>query len=259
MIKKILFLFLIVLLVNCQAQELSQMRISGKPEPMPGELIGREVMDVNGAVCAGIIVTTDLSGFSFTSGNNIVKVNSNPGKYFVFLSPGERYLQIYCTGFEPLKIILNEINIQLHSGEVWQIRVTGNKKSDRMPIIVSAGVDGALINIDGYEKGTDKTQWVSLGKHKLVITKTGYKTVTSEIEVTEKNVLFNFTPEKIRPVKFTIKTSPVGAKVFINGTERGESNYQSFEIPGRYSLKLSRPGFLEQTKEIEIQETGANE
>jgi len=54
-----------------------------------------------------------------------------------------------------------------------------------------------------------------MGKHKLIIEKSGYKLLNTEINVTEKDVSFNFTLEKIRPVRITIRTVPSGAKIFI--------------------------------------------
>ncbi|MFZ1977048.1 MAG: hypothetical protein WAV76_03755, partial [Bacteroidota bacterium] len=97
------------------------MRIEGKAEYQASELIAKEVRDANGDVCAGLIITTDLDGLKFDSYNGIVKMDADkPGRYFLFLSPDERVVTIYKTGFEPLKIILSDWGIsKMQSGKVW--------------------------------------------------------------------------------------------------------------------------------------------
>jgi len=252
-------LVLIIALASLTLQAQNEMRIVGKGEYLPSELIDKTVRDANGETCAGLIISSDLDGLRYDSYNGIVKTNPQPGEDFLFLSPDERVVTIYKSGFTSLKIIMSEYGIKLKSGEVWKLKVTGDKKTDQIPITITTNAEGASFTIDGFDKGVEKTQWVSLGKHKLIIAKAGFKTDTTEIEVTEKNVSFNFQLEKIRPVKVTIKTIPTGAKIFVKEIEKGESDYQFFELPGKYTVKLSKLGFIDLSKEIEIKETGTNE
>ena len=49
--KNILFLFLFLLTLPMLAQEISQMRVIGKGEYRPDELIDRDRIDDNGRVC----------------------------------------------------------------------------------------------------------------------------------------------------------------------------------------------------------------
>ena len=77
----------------------------------------------------GLIILSDLDGLKFTSYNGIVKVNHDPGRDFLFLSPDERVVEVYATGFTPLKIILSEVGIKLESGKSWQLKITGTKTS----------------------------------------------------------------------------------------------------------------------------------
>ncbi|MEI7485624.1 MAG: PEGA domain-containing protein, partial [Ignavibacteriota bacterium] len=250
MIKKLLLLFLTVLLVNSHAQELSKLRISGKAEQMPGELIDR---DINGEVCAGIIVITDLTGFAYNSGNNIVKINSTiPGKDFIFLSPGERFLEIFCTGFEPMKIILNEYGIRLNSGEVWQIKVTGDKKPDVFPINIITEPKGAEVFIDSISKGTGTTFETSTGEHFLRIELNGYKILETKIAVSTKNILFNYKLSAIEQEIVEIRSSPNDAAIYLDGISEGITDNQIFRFPGNYKLRLTKSGYFDVEKGIEV-------
>ncbi|MBU1680096.1 MAG: hypothetical protein KKD86_14815 [Bacteroidetes bacterium] len=89
------FSFLIFPFSLSLSQQLSEMRIIGSGEFLPSELIASEKKDVNGEKCAGLIIISDLSGLSFDSYNGIVDLNIKPGKYFLFLSPSERVVEVF--------------------------------------------------------------------------------------------------------------------------------------------------------------------
>ncbi len=109
--KKILLLFILLSAQILYAQ--NEMRVVGKGEFQPSELIDKSIRDANGEVCAGLIIVTDLTGMRYDSYNGIVKVNQNPGKDFLFLSPDERVVEIFCEGFASLKIVLSDYGIVL--------------------------------------------------------------------------------------------------------------------------------------------------
>ena len=104
--KHLQFLLLTILAINISAlrmesygQELSQLRVVGKGEFLPSELISKDVRDKNGEVCAAVAISTDLDGLSFQSYNGIVKTNSNPGRHFIFVSPTERVIEVFKSGY----------------------------------------------------------------------------------------------------------------------------------------------------------------
>jgi hypothetical protein len=105
-----LLAFYFVLSTLSQAQStsaLAQMRIDGKPQISGSEFVSRR--DANGKICAAIQVISDMDGFKYQSYNGIVgDVDDQPGRDMVYLSPNERVLEIFKSGYEPLKIILSE-------------------------------------------------------------------------------------------------------------------------------------------------------
>ncbi len=241
------------------AQDLSKLYVvKNSAKIAEGELVSKSVRDVNGQVCAGLIIKTDLTGLSFDSYNGIVKLNSKPGRYFLFLSPNERVVEVYKTGYEPLKIILYDYGIYLKSGQVWEITVTGDKPLDLIPITIDKNISDAVIYIDGKKMGTSNTQQVSLGKHTIKIEKYGYRSVTDTIEVTKEKVLFHYSLEPISPVPYSIKTHPSGARVFLNNVEKGISDYSDWEMPGDYDLRIIKSGYLDYHGKITLKENGEN-
>ncbi len=105
MLKKIILLLILSFCGLLGQEGLNEMRIVGKPEILKSEFISSNNTDINGNVCAGLKVVTDLTGLSYRSNNGIVKIDKQPGRDVLYLSPDERVVEVYCTGFKPLRIL----------------------------------------------------------------------------------------------------------------------------------------------------------
>lgn len=220
MIKILITLFLCCPLM---AQETNQLQIISKPVLIENEIISSANKDSNGEVCAGLIVIHDMEGLTYDSYNKIVKITSNPGRDLLFISTTEQVVTIFKSGYQPLKLVFNELGIKLKSGEVWQIKVTGDKKTNLLPInfIITdkkeKPIKDATIIIDGLDNSREKTPLLNIGKHNLVIQKTGYRALNTEITVTEKDVLFSFTLTAIELMVVEIISEPNEAAIYIDG------------------------------------------
>ncbi|MFH0735019.1 MAG: SUMF1/EgtB/PvdO family nonheme iron enzyme [bacterium] len=252
MINKILVLIIFISVNVLYAQ--NEMRVVGKGEIQLSELIDKSARDANGDVCAGLMIVTDLTGLTYNSYNGVVKINSNPGKDLLFLSPEERVVEIYCSGYVSLKIILNDFGIRLKSGEIWKLKITGDKKTDLIPISIVVKPNDVNIFIDDKPKGSSSSQQTSIGKHQLRIEKEGFKTLQQEINVSVTNILFSFTLKPIELIAVQVNSNPTGAKIIIDNIEKGETNKGVFLYPGSYNLKLSKSGCLDIEEKINITE-----
>jgi len=233
-------LIILIVLSNFTLYPQNEMRIVGKGESLSGEqLIDKSVRDANGETCAGLIISSDLDGLSYDSYNGIVKTNSKPGEDFLFLSRDERVVTIYKSGYTSLKIILNDYGIKLNKGEVWKLKVTGDKTTDLIPISIVVKPSDANIFIDEKPKGSAPSQQVSPGEHQLRIEKEGYKAITEKINVSVSNILFSYALQQVDPVAVQINSTPNGAKIFLGGMEKRQKGGFNFREP--ISLKLLKP------------------
>ncbi len=258
-------LLLILLLTVCYyklpAQELSQMSIVGKAEFLPNELIARtdENRDKNGDLAAGLLVVSDLRGLNYDSNDGIIRrVNRGSGEDLLYLSPKERVVTIYSEGFEPLRFVLNDIGIKLESGRVWQIKITGDRKTDHIPINIVRDQEDSDVYIDDNYVGKGTTHRVSLGEHSIRIEKPGFRIIKDTITVTETKTLFNYRMVLLEPQRITIRSVPAGATIFLDNVDEGITDKQLFKLPGKYSIKLSKSGFSDISEEIEVKEDAAN-
>jgi PEGA domain len=220
--------------ITC-GQTSSTMRIEGKPEILPSELIDKNIRDVNGETCAAIKIISNLDGLTFNSNNGIIKSTGKPGE------------------------VMNEIGVSLQSGVMWKIEITG--KEILIPINIIVDQKDADISIDGtvQEKGKN-TFNIEKGKHPISILKPGYKPVNSEIDVNAEKTLFQYNMVKLIPVLVSIKSSPGDATIFWNNKERDKkTNTQFFEMPGKYKIRLVKYGYLAEESEVEVKEKGKND
>jgi len=154
MIRFQVVLFYILFIAAILFAQQPQLHIFGEPELSPSEIVAVRD-DKTGQFCAAISVISDLVGFGYSSESGVVQVDfSRPGKDLVFLLPSERILEIYHADFQPLRIILSEIGIQLQAKQVWIIKLTGDKKiTDGFPILIETNTDSVDMTIDGEKRG----------------------------------------------------------------------------------------------------------
>ncbi len=86
--KAVFFFFLCLISLHVFAQEMNQMRVVGKGEYLPSEVLNRNTRDANGEVCAGLLIISDIDGLSFTAYNEVVKVNHDPGRDLLYIQRG---------------------------------------------------------------------------------------------------------------------------------------------------------------------------
>lgn len=261
--KYLLFIVSIFFIVNSNvlhfSQNLSTLKVVGEGKFEESELIDNSVKDANGRVCAGLIIYSDLTGLAYTSYNGIVKVNSLPGKDFIFLSPDERVVEIYKEGYAPLKIILYDYGIKLKSGQVWSLTLAADKPIGQgIPVNIETNVENPAIEINGLKLEGEPPFLIKPGKYQITISKEGFRSISAEIEVNEKKNLFKFTLEPVEPILVEINSEPEGATIFLNYAQRGETNKQFFLTPGKYKLKLIKSGYADIEQDINVEENKEN-
>ena len=257
--KKITLFFLLISLgFTAIAQDLKEMRIVGKAKKLEsGEMVARR--DQNGNYCAAIKVVSDMDGFSYDSFDGIVgKIDDNPGQDIVYLTKTERVLQIFKTGYKPLKIILSELGIVLKPGEIWQIEIAGDEMISALPVTFRYTPADAKLIIDGKPATTTATQSLALGEHSLKLEKDGYQTIEETITVSETKVFFEWTMKKAQDAALQIETTPEGATIYLDDIKLGESPVAAFYKPGIYPIRITKEGYVSienQTLEVKLPQT----
>ena len=259
--KNILFILTLLFIAPSFAQELKELHIVGKPKKLSsGEMVARR--DQNGNYCAAIQVISDIDGFSYDSWDGIVgDVENKPGKDMVFLTASERVLEIFKTGYSPLKVILSDLGISLKEKEVWQIKIAGDEAANALPVTFRFTPEDAKLYIDGKSAGTKLTQTLSVGQHQIKLERDGFQTIEETITVNDEQVFFEWELADAPDAGLQITTEPEGATVYLDGVKLGESPVAVFYPPGTYPINISLEGYVSiegETLEVVLPKTIKN-
>lgn len=233
--------------------EMNEMLVVKQAEFRPDQLVGKEHKDIMNRVCAGILIVTDLTGLTFQSNNGVVSVKHDPGRYMVFVSEGERVLDIYKEGFKPLEIILSEYGIYgLKSGQVYELQITSKiKESEGLgSFLLKSEPAGADIIVQGLPVFKGKTPYqfdnFRTGYYQISLKLDRYqgkdiKILIEKDKTSEQNI-------KLSPVwgDLLIETEPNNLEVWINNQMRGRSpltftGINNGLVAGKYSIVVKNP------------------
>ena len=250
MTKQLCFLILFIGFLNeSLSQELRQMKIVGKPEKLTAEIASRK--DIDGNMAAAIQVVSDMDGYSYDAFNGIVgNVDSRPGMDIVYLQTTERVLEIYKTGFEPLRVILSETGIRLQARDVWKLTLTGELIQEMQSVVIRYTPENADLYLDGELMPKAGIYPLVLGTHELGIAKEGYQPIAEQIVVDEQHILFEYTLERQPDALVEISTTPEGAKVYLDEIQLGETPVAVYYKIGQYALKIIKEGFISIENEL---------
>lgn len=178
------------------------------------------------------------------------------------LSAGTHKIGIYLNGYEPLIK-----NIEITPGEILVVTTDDIEKEYYTLLVnVTNGDNQYVIDIDGKKyKPQDRIELLP-GNYKLTITKKGFETYEQQISVEQSGpVTITLVPiqeikqeettskeennkeEQEEPVqanyKINISSNPEGASIYINGTHKGVTPYNTTLPMGDYYIELQKEGY----------------
>ncbi|NLA39788.1 MAG: SUMF1/EgtB/PvdO family nonheme iron enzyme, partial [Methanomicrobiales archaeon] len=160
--------------------------------------------------------------------------------------PGKYRLSIKKEGYKEYsaEVLFDKDNALIKDIELKQIQP--------VEVHITSSPLGTDIYIDNTLIGkTNKGTYLYPGTYSLKLSQSGYVDINEKIVVKEtaKNT-FNYNLEKNTGI-MRLKISPPDAKVLINKTEHTGKKELEF-APGRYLLEVSKPGYYEDSKVIEL-------
>lgn len=232
---------------------MNKMDIDGKPIKSTSELVA--VRDANGHFCAGIKVLNNLEGLSYDSYNGIVKVDKKPGQDIIYISSNERVVEIFCSGYEPLKIILYDVGIILSPKEVWTIKIHGEKtgelsssKKGRIYLKLLPDEANASFKIEGLpvEGRSPYEAELIAGKYKFFINPKSpfYQNKEVEITISEGEKTESIIELEDISGRLMIEVAQTSIRGFINDRYDYElsTNSQKRMAQGEYKIKIEKDG-----------------
>ena len=208
-----------------------------------------------------IITLISLFLISCGSGKGKLHVESFPDKSDVYIDGvkvgvttldisvdvGEHTVEVKKEGYKTWKK-----TIQIRRGK--ETDIIANLEKALGFIEVETNPEGAEVFVDGESRGFTpvKIDGLTIGKHKILIKKSGYKSIEREVEVKEEGVsISEMLEEGFGDVIITSK--PKRAKVIFDGEEKGETPLSINDVPlGKHWVTLKKLGYEELTKAINV-------
>ncbi|NJF24141.1 PEGA domain-containing protein [Thermococcus sp. Bubb.Bath] len=129
---------------------------------------------------------------------------------------------------------------------------------------VSEGYPGSVYVDGNYTSPAFSKVHLSLcpGEHELVVKRSGYFDYVSTINVVPgwENVLtIKLSKKPEQKGKLLIDSTPEGAAVYINGTLMGITPLNLTLTPGKYSIRVTKGGYIEYSTEVYLPKNGSIE
>jgi formylglycine-generating enzyme required for sulfatase activity len=166
--------------------QLSELIIAGRPVKSQTQLVTSG--GAGGPVYAAIQFVSNMDGFRYDAYNGIVRVDDQPGKDMVFLRIDETVVEIFLTGYKPLKVNLSEQGIQLAPKDIWIVNIQGKQEITTVPIQILFDPSDAVLFIDNSAAAKGPVYNLKYGKHHIKISKTGYETLEEVIDISRPNM-----------------------------------------------------------------------
>ena len=223
---------------------------------------------------AGIMIQSSLTNLSFESNmDGIVNERHQPdqGQYVLVIEPVAQIITINAQGYMQERLRISGISAK--DVRYYVVEPEAEVEGAIIPVIFQVtpadaevfvyglGVDG--LQLDGQQVDISQPVPMEEREYRVVFGKTGYRTVERDVLISPANNLVQQTLEEIEPVVVTIQTNPEASTVVLNGVEAGVSDASGrlglFRMPGEYELTIRKSGYVTQTQEVTISETGSNQ
>lgn len=127
--------------------------------------------------------------------------------------------------------------------------------SDSGTLRLTSEPTGARVLINGVEKGITPCclERIREGEHTLSLRLEGHKPITHTLTLAAgETVPLNFRLERL-PAGLTVTTLPEGARVYVDGTYRGDSDLTLTDLPaGSHTLRVELPGYAQETRQVTL-------
>jgi uncharacterized protein (TIGR02145 family) len=252
----LLFISFITITEELNAQNLQRMSIE-REEAGTGIPVFTEHPDK-----AGIVIESSVPGLRFSSNmQGIVEVKEPAsGRYVLIIEPFTQIIRVDAENFVQERFRVG--NPQARDVLYFSV-MPEERQSDLISVIFNVEPDDALLFLNGQQVETNTTVQLPTQGYELRLEREGYRSINEVVNVTQENILFSYSMEEIDIVPVRIRSNVEGARVIIDGTERGQidrgGGYGLFLFPGNYALSISAPGYVSRNQTLEVSEEGDNE
>ena len=210
--------------------------------------------DVNDEICAIVKISCNINGLKFDSNAGIVgDIEFNKGEYWLYVSPGEKQIDIFKEGYEKLTFFISN---NIKSNQVYLLKIYGTgtvlELADEylLQLTINLNEKNVYVARDEFAplKLNDNTAIFKLpeGIYNFKFQKEGFESINREINLSENinidiKMIKGETTDRLKlPGIVTITSKPNNSEVLINGILVGLTPYYDELIAGDYNLTVKK-------------------
>lgn len=133
--------------------------------------------------------------------------------------------------------------------------VDANLVADSGTLKIVSAPAGAKVQVNGIAHGVTPCDIGRLreGKHTIRLTLDGYRPVSHEVDLRAGETIPVTLDLRRLPAGLTVTTIPEGARVYVDGAYRGNSDLTLADLPeGPHTLRVEAPGYAQAAREITL-------
>jgi formylglycine-generating enzyme required for sulfatase activity len=164
----------------------------------------------------------------------------------VLLRPGDYLIKATQPGYSPAQL---QAKVTSEPNQSFSIKLT--KLPGRVRFDVPAQ---ARVTVDGKELGNGPGEFeLAPGKHTIAIAAARYQPFSGELDVIGAGKSQAFTPQLVPAwAEVTVSSEPAGAKLLVDGEERGVTPLTTQIMAGNHPVELRLEGFKPWTTDVQV-------
>jgi formylglycine-generating enzyme required for sulfatase activity len=164
----------------------------------------------------------------------------------VLLRPGDYLIKATQEGYAPAQL---QAKVTKETNQSFSLQL--QKLPGRVRVDVPTQ---ARVSVDGKELGNAPGEFtLAPGKHTIAIAAARYQPFSSELEVVGEGKSQTFTPQLVPAwAEVTVTSEPVGARLLVDGEERGVTPLTTQILAGNHPVELRLEGFKSWTTDVQV-------
>ncbi|MET0534785.1 MAG: PEGA domain-containing protein [Steroidobacter sp.] len=164
----------------------------------------------------------------------------------VLLRPGDYVMKATQPGYAPAQL---QAKVTSETNQLFTLKL------EKLPGRVRVDVPTqARVTVDGKELGDAPAEFSLVpGKHTIAIAAQRYQPFTGELDVVGEGKSQTFTPQLVPAwAEVTVTSEPAGAKVLVDGEDRGVTPVTTQIMAGNHPVELQLEGFKPWTADVQV-------
>lgn len=164
----------------------------------------------------------------------------------VLLRPGDYLIKATREGYSPAQL---QAKVTDETNQAFSLKLQKLPGKVRVEVPTQARV-----TVDGKEIGNAPGEFsLAPGKHTIAIAAARYQPFAGELDVTGEGKSQTFTPKLVPAwAEVTVTSEPVGAKLLVDGEERGVTPLTTQVLAGNHPVELRLEGFKSWTTDVQV-------